>query len=377
MSVIKLLIINNLCVLLTTCYSSSITQKNGLKQMSRRKTDSMNLSFLDVLTSGLGAIIFLFIIIPKGSDTVQTPVEVQAELYMDSISGSIWGMPDRPQKVYKKGDTLTIVLSDFKTLDTILNKDNNKLEGTINQQLLATIENLSREAATRKSNPMNNSLLNTPSVNVQIYDKRNSLDDSNYTNRTYIRPKTMVNQPIVYSNVSPKRDILLDSNLFLTQKDNKNGTLPEAKNVIRPANPCKVAFEIKWQNITDNVDLYVYKGNQFVCGKGGLRANKNIGEWDSGKSRNRLFGNDLRTNQEAVRQFAGIVPGEYKIFAQFKETLKPDSVQSINLTGLVYTNNEKGEEKSKAFNTSIPLSKKEKMFIGTVNLNADGTINFK
>ncbi len=344
--------------------------------MSRRKTDSMNLSFLDVLTSGLGAIIFLFIIIPKGSDSVQTPIEVQAELYMDSTSGSIWGMPDRPQKVYKKGDTLTIVLSDFKTLDTILNKESNKIEGTINQQLLATIENMSRAAAMNKSNPTNNSLLNTPSVNVQIYDKRNNLDDSNNVNRPYLRPKTMVNQPVVYANVSPKRDVLLDSNRFLTQKEHKNSALPEAKNVIRPANPCKVAFEIKWQNITDNVDLFVYKGSQFVCGKGGLRANKNIGEWDSGKSRNRLFGNDLRTNQEAVRQFAGIIAGEYKIFAQFKETLKPDSIQSINLTGLVYTNNEKGEEKSKAFSASIPLSKKEKMCIGTVTLNTDGTINY-
>jgi hypothetical protein len=345
--------------------------------MSRRKTDSMNLSFLDVLTSGLGAIIFLFIIIPKGSDTVQTHVEVQAELYIDSTSGSIWGMPDRPQNVYKKGDTLTIVLSDFKTLDTILNKDNNKVEGTINQQLLTTIENLSRAAAINKSNPMNNSLLNTSSVNVQIYDKRNNLDDSIYVNRPYLRPKVMVNQPIVYSNVGPKRDVVLDSNLFLHKKEEKNNTLPELKNVIRPANPCKVAFEIKWQNITDNVDLYVYKGSQFVCGKGGLRANKNIGEWDSGKSRNRLFGNDLRTNQEAVRQFAGIVPGEYKLFAQFKETLKPDSTQSINLTGLVYTNNEKGEEKSTAFSASLPFNKKEKVCIGTVVLNADGTINFK
>jgi hypothetical protein len=166
--------------------------------MSRRKTDSMNLSFLDVLTSGLGAIIFLFIIMPKGDENITyAPVEVQAELYMDSTSGSIWGMPDRPQKVYKKGDTLTIVLSDFKTLDTILNKESNKFEGTINQQLLATIENMSRAAATHKSNPMNNNLLNTPSVNVQINDKRANLDDSNYINRPYIRPKVMINQPIV------------------------------------------------------------------------------------------------------------------------------------------------------------------------------------
>jgi hypothetical protein len=346
--------------------------------MSRRKTDSMNLSFLDVLTSGLGAIIFLFIIMPKGDEnTAYAPVEVQAELYMDSTSGSIWGMPDRPQKVYKKGDTLTIVLSDFKALDTILNKDNNKLEGTINQQLLATIENMSRAAAMHKSNPMNNNLLNTPSVNVQIYDKRNNLDDSNYINRPYMRPKTMISQPIVYSNVAPKRDVPLDSNLFLPKKEDKINAQTEAKNVIRPANPCKVAFEIKWQNMTDNVDLYVYKGSQVVCGKSGLRANKNIGEWDSGKSRNRLFGNDLRTNQEAVRQFAGIVSGEYKIFAQFKETLKPDSTQSVNLTGLVYTHNEKGEEKSKAFNASIPLSKKEKTCIGTVTLNADGAINYQ
>ena len=350
--------------------------------MSRRSTDSMNLSFLDVLTSGLGAIIFLFIIMPKGSDTPQYLPKVQAALFMDSTSGSVWGMPDRTHNAFKKGDTLMVVLSDFKALDTIFNNDHYKLEGTINQKLLATIENLSREANTRitPNNSVNNSLLNagmSPSVNVHIFGKRSNLDDSNYVHRPYLQPKMMVSQPIVYSNVSPpKRAILLDSNAFESKQAEKNTASPQANSVIRPANPCKVAFEIKWNNLTDNVDLYVYRGTQFVCGKGGFRTNKNIGEWDSGKSRNRLFGNDLRTNQEAVRQFLGIVPGEYKLFAQFKETIKPDSVQSVNLTGLVYTNNEKGEEKSKVFNATVPLSKKDKLCIGTVTLNADGSINY-
>jgi hypothetical protein len=363
-------------LIIVAFYAQLVIEKR-FKIMPRRKTEAINLSFLDVLTSGLGAIIFLFIIMPKGDGVPMLPVEVQAELYMDSTSGSIWGMPDRPQKVYKKGDTLTIVLSDFKTLDTILNNDQNKLEGTINQQLLATIERLSRDAVLNKSNPVNNNLLNTPNVQVHILDKRPNLDDSSYTNRPYLQPKVMVSQPTMYSNVSPqKRSMMLDSNLFDPNKVYQNAPQTESNNVIRPANPCKVAFEIKWQNTTDNVDLYVYKGTQFVCGKGGFRSNKNIGDWDSGKSRNRLFGNDLRTSQEAVRQFDGIIAGEYKLFAQFKETIRPDSIQSINLTGLVYSNNEKGEEKSKIFKAAVPLSKKEKSCIGTVTLRADGSISY-
>ncbi|NJN32958.1 MAG: hypothetical protein HC817_00565 [Saprospiraceae bacterium] len=160
-----------------------------------------------------------------------------------------------------------------------------------------------------------------------------------------------------------------------------NPDLPENSekgelNIRRPSNPCQVAFEINWDNAANNVDLFVYRGTQFVCGRNGNRSNPAIGDWDSGKSRNRLINNDLRTNQEAVRQFKNIVAGEYRIFAQFKETTKPDSISSVRLNGLIYTKNEKGVEKSTTFNTVVSLNPKVKQVIGSVTIQPDGTFFF-
>ena len=82
--------------------------------MARRKTSLFNLSFLDVLTSALGAIIFLFVITPKGG---QSAAKVrQAMVYFDTVQMKIHG--DLPDSLLAKaaGDTLFTVLLAYKNL---------------------------------------------------------------------------------------------------------------------------------------------------------------------------------------------------------------------------------------------------------------------
>jgi hypothetical protein len=321
--------------------------------MSRRKTDFLSLSFLDVLTSGLGAFIFIFIISPKGETTPPpVPTTVQNVLYIDS------------SYVFKREQPFA----------AIINRQ-------FMEMLLGSSKHPNREN-TKSNNPVNANLLNTKVVPSVKVDKSPKSSDSMAFNRPFLNPCSIYGLQTGFINASPRRTNAADSTFILPKTEEKlsvspsSPSSPSSKETVHPTNPCKVAFEIKWGNQLDNVDLYVYKGNEFVCGRGGLRINKSIGEWDSGRSRNRLFGSDLRTNQEAVRQFNGISAGEYKLFAHFKETARLDSIQNVHLTGLIYTVNEGGEKQSKIFNAHIPLSKKDKLCLGTVQLNADGSFSY-
>ena len=57
--------------------------------MARRKTQLFNLSFLDLITGALGAVIFLFIITPKGGTAA--PDKHQVVMYMDTSEMKIFG----------------------------------------------------------------------------------------------------------------------------------------------------------------------------------------------------------------------------------------------------------------------------------------------
>ena len=131
--------------------------------------------------------------------------------------------------------------------------------------------------------------------------------------------------------------------------------------------PCNVSFEINWASINDNVDIFVCKGND--CVYGGRKRDRDIGQWDSGKSRNRLFGNDLRTNQEAVRQFGDIVPGQYKIYAQLKDSKTNKS--SVTINGLIYTKNAAKQERGESLTYKLQQGKSRSL-IATIELKKDG-----
>ncbi len=295
--------------------------------MTRRTKELFSLSLLDLLTSALGAVIFLFIITPKGGES---PAQVrQASVFFDTTQMKIYG--DLPDSLLNKnsGDTLLSILVAYKDLP------------------VPKVEKPQRKYAYNEPRPK-------PTPQPKVEKPVNKPPATQPTPKPEPKPEP---KPI------PKPE----------PKPTPAPPKPVTYRGDAPSVPCAVSFEINWQNKEDNVDLYVCRDNN-DCVYGARKRDKDIGQWDSGKSRNRLFGNDLRTNQEAVRQFDNIIPGEYKIYAQFKDSNR--NVNAVKVNGLIYTKGKDGQERGESFSRTLQKSK-SRIHLGTVILKADGSYTFK
>ncbi|MCB0580168.1 MAG: hypothetical protein KDD10_12775 [Phaeodactylibacter sp.] len=293
--------------------------------MSRRKAELFNLSFLDLLTSALGAVIFLFIITPKGG--APAAKVQQAAVYIDTAQMKVFGSLHDSLRHKTVGDTLFAVLVDYK--------------------------NMPREEKPQAYVP-------PPRQEVPEQVKAPQ-DRSSQPPAPKNEPKKEANVPDV-KKPEPEKPKPAEPKEPAPEPRTYKGDAPSV--------PCVVSFEVNWRSAEDNVDLYVCKGGD--CVYGGRKRDDKIGQWDSGKSRNRLFGNDLRTNQEAVRQFDKIIPGEYKLYAQYKESAKNRT--TLNLSGLIYTKNSQNQEQGDSFSMSLTLGG-PRVLLGTVVLQENG--NFK
>ena len=296
--------------------------------MSRRKSQIFNLSLLDLLTSALGAIIFLFIITPKGGESASE--SFQAAVYFDTTQMKIHGDLHDSLLSKKAGDTLFTVLVSYQDLPK-------------------------KEKAPKRILAFN--------------DKKES---------PVIKEKEINQAPKVKDDKKPepKKEKEKQKQQPTTKEKEEPNKLTTPKPVAykgdAPSVPCNVSIEINWSSKDDNIDLFVCKGSS--CVYGGQKRDKKIGQWDSGKSRNRLFGNDLRTTQEAVRQFDDIIPGEYKVYAQFKESKSTKKTVVIN--GLIYTRDDQNNERGEAF-TKLLTRGAERTLIGTIVLQENGLYHFK
>lgn len=301
--------------------------------MSRRTKQLFSLSLLDLLTSALGAIIFLFIITPKGGES---PTSVrQAMVYFDTTQMKIYG--DLPDSLLAKsaGDTLFTVLLAYKDLPKPAEQPKGKY-----------VYNEPRPKPT-PAPPQKKTVNQAPAKTRTSTPKRE-------TAREQAERRKAEREGKVKKEGNPT-----------TQPKKEQ---PKVYRGDAPSVPAKVSFEVKWSDKNDNVDLIVCKGNS--CVYGGRKKDKNIGSWDSGKSRNRMFGNDLRTNQEAVRQFDKIIPGTYKLYAEFKESKQNRS--RVTIKGLVYTKGNSNQERGENFSNKLELGKGRKL-IATVTINRDGS----
>lgn len=283
--------------------------------MSRRNSSFFNLSFLDLLTSALGAVIFLFIITPKGGASA-AQVQ-QMPVYLDTVNHKVFGL--MPDSLWQKqvGDTLFTVVVDYQTMPEASKEK---------ERIIVLNEKPSRPLEKPVEQP------------VKVSQREEPQPERESKPETPPQPEPKPTPPVpVYRGDAPSV-------------------------------PCDLSFELAWQDIQDNVDLYVCKDGN--CVYGGRKRDRSIGQWDSGKSRNRLFGNDLRTTQEAVRQFDGLLPGEYQLYAHFKASAKNRT--SIPVRGLIYTKNKKGEERGENFSKTLRITE-EKVLIGKVRVNADGS----
>lgn len=301
--------------------------------MARRSNSLFNLSFLDLLTSALGAIIFLFIITPKGGESA-AKVQ-QALVYFDSTQMKIHG--ELPDSLLHKdsGDTLLMVLLEYKDLPK---------EPKAPKKIFAFNEKKEKDPPKVIEKPLNQAPPKKeeikPTVEKPEETKQKPTPPAPPTEKPAPKPKPLPSAPIFKGDA--------------------------------PSVPCKVSFEVSWADITDNIDLFVCRGSS--CVYGGRKKDRNIGQWDSGKARNRLFGNDLRTTQEAIRQYDSIIPGEYKLYAQLKESKQKKS--SVTINGLIFTKGKSNLQRGETFTKTLKVSK-ERTYIGTVILQEDGNYQFK
>lgn len=282
--------------------------------MARRKNQVFNLSFLDLVTGALGAVIFLFIITPKGGSSA--PDVNQTVVYIDTAEMKIFGDLHDSLQTKKVGDTLFTVLVDYK---------------------------------------------NFPKPEKRKVEEK-KID--------FNQP---VSQPVIKTRQEPKTEKPVEKPI---EKTEDKTIVTETQETVAfkgdaPSVPCKVSFEINWKDQADNVDFFVCKDGD--CVYGGRKRDFAIGQWDSGKSRNRLFGNDLRTTQEAVRQFDEIIPGEYMLYARFKES--ESNRTSVMLKGLIYTKDKNNQQRGETFTKTISLSE-NRVLLGKIILKADGTYQF-
>lgn len=176
--------------------------------MARRDIQSFNLSFLDLLSGALGAVIFLFIIVPKGKSAFPLlQKNADASVLLDTQTMRIIGRPVTGAR-FKVGDTITVII-------------NGSYKDPVDS-LIASVDN-------KFWNNYYPSQVTAPRVTVPADP---------------VQPApTTATTPAITPPPPPQ-----------PPSDDRSYKGP------KPSAPCKLAFELSWGDEKDNVDILVQKG---------------------------------------------------------------------------------------------------------------------
>lgn len=321
--------------------------------MARRDVQLFNISTLDVLSGALGAVIFLFIIVPKGGASASRTT-AQAALSYDLRHKQLWGDAADSLQTKKIGDTLLIVIKDLA-----------EMPQAVPCPACPDCPNNGNVAA-RTPKPRDN--------NSSVATATPSTPSATTTATTTTTTPTVPTPSGPSYNPNDQKVVGKDDVTITKEQANERKRLD-----IQPQVPCAVAFEVSWETTKDdNVDFYVVKGKDKVGTYN--TSNDAIGKWSSGVTRTRVFEKvDFRTTMEAVRQKDKIIAGNYDLYAHFKATDPKNPKQSLPIKGLIYTKTTQGKEDGKRFTDNLPLNPSSKngfKKLGTVALRADGSFDF-
>jgi len=319
--------------------------------MKRKDVEMFNLSFLDILASALAAVLFLFIVVPKGGGEAPA-VSPQLSVKFDTTQMTFFGeLPDSMLR-HEIGDSLLTLIIDYDEMPSI--KDCPKAvpcpKCPDTKKLHRTIASMQKALAERD-------------IYIDKLEKQTKVKSK--------RPERFV-KPKETPKETPKAKEVQKTLVSQKVKTETDRTVPKYKGDM-PSVPCKFSVEVKWENKTDNIDLFLCKDGS--CVFGGKKRNANIGFWDSGKSKTSIFGGDLRSTQEAIRQFDEVLEGKYEIYIQYKAA-KDSPQPSVPVSGLIYTKTNENGEIGKTFSADIPFDKNQRTMIGTVNVTPDGKFTF-
>ena len=314
--------------------------------MSRRSIQVFNMSFLDLMTDALGAVILMFLIVPKGRSIADATAgripQVKDTAYMKLGLGdhSLWNvLPDTTVKKLKVGDTLLVIVKEYKQMP----KGDD-----------VAVVDPSDWRTGGKTIPEGQKLVDQ---NAQLVDPNKKQVDKD--------------AQLVDPN---KKQVDKDAQLVDPNKKQVDRDFKPGDKEIPPANiptnvgavPGAIAFQISWSDNTCDADIIVKRENAKVWGD--RTSDSKIGRWTD--SRKGLF--SPTTTSETVYQDQ-FIEGTYEIYARFDERKdKKDTRDKLNVTCLLV--NKKFPQQSQQFDKSIAYDKTTQgTFLARVTVKADGS----
>lgn len=377
--------------------------------MSRRTIQVFNMSFLDMMTNFLGAVIILFLLAAqKMGEIPYKSVKGTAKVILNEKSQEINGKIDlKVGDALQAGDTLLVIIEKKVREDGKIATAPPKPVTPPKEQGVVLHDNQvvvdKTEFDRLKNNPTaeNKCLIYPTIVKISPCNDNgtpNNADDDTYTAEIKVsgagKCATLWRDdkspgPAVYEKNKTYTFKMKDGPQKMTVSDNTNRDVQQIVQinpppacagavVVKPVDtnnggggsiPPGINFQVEFDANMGNVDLYVEKEGHWVYG--GKRRDDAIGQWTDEKIG---FLSPGKTGLEKVRQLGTPVPGTYKIYAHYKKgnqgSMKVALIVSSKLT-----------KQSQKFDIVVPLSGSNPkqgggMLLKTVTVGANGSLKF-
>lgn len=381
---------------------------------SRRSIQVFNMSFLDMMTNFLGAVIILFLLAAKDMNKRPFPnVKATAKVVYNDLTRDINGKIDASvlsTAALKPGDTLLVIVEKTTSLKPpvaeVQRPDQPKYQGPAGVQLndnQIVVDKQKYEEALKNPAEAECAIF-ADVVKVSPCNDKGTPengDDDTYTvdikvsaagkcSASRLWKDNKMPGVTGYDKLKTYSFKIKDGPQTITINDMGGGV---SKSVtINPPAPCVktsasivtkplqefppppgINFQIEFdESKGDNVDIYVEKNGKWVFGN--KRNDDAIGRWDNEK---RGFLNPGKTGIERVRQLGNPLPGTYKIYAHFRVEKATAPSRKVAL----FLSSQKVAQ-SRRFEFLVPQSKNNPksgggMLLKTVIVKEDGTLTIR
>lgn len=377
---------------------------------ARRSIQVFNMSFLDMMTNFLGAVIILFLLAAKDLEKRPFPnVKAEAKVIYNEKTRDISGqIPPGVLNALKAGDTLLVII-DKKVFEdgkselapikppasngVVLNEDEvvvkreekdayEAAKKNPESPCMIFTENIKVSACNNNNTP-NNKEDDTYKVDLQLNyagkcaasqlwrdDKSSGVTKYGQTKSYTFKMKDGPQKITISDFGSPSVTKVVNINPPVPCDASNSNTAGTPKKQVFPPPP-GINFQIEFDEKSgQNVDLWVEKNGKYVFGN---KRKEDFGTWDNDK---RGFLNDQKTGLERVRQLGEPIPGTYKVYAHYRQSgTAPPSIK-VSL----YLSSQKAQQSDK-LEFNVPQSKNNPrsgggMLLKTVTVLSDGSLKY-
>lgn len=359
--------------------------------MARKEIQVFNMSFLDMMTNFLGAVIILFLL--AAQNVAKAPGVVR------KLEGSF--DPDRliihsQAAGVKVGDTLMLIVTD----EQPVYKFPGNIAGGVTRQRIVIRDTIPSGPVTQQPEGILIESAETSECN-DAGTPANAADDTYTIALKMVKTgkpgvgfivdgKTFPYNSIAalgpYKIKDGKRRITIRDaqNILLTKQFELNPPQPCGKQTTpvqtpagpvaaMPSAPGVINFYLDWEDPSDKVNIYVKKGKSWVFG--GRTSDPKIGEFSEFQS-NAGPMKRKNTNVETVRQMNNFIPGVYEIHAHYRGN-KNEKSDKATVPVVLWLINKKHPNQSQKFEFSIPLTNRGPRngggkLLRTVEITQDG-----